>query len=173
MCGARICPCPPSQEEQKQVRCGCGWRRGRKCGRPPHTFCKLLPTVVEPASVKPAVSSELTLLSLLRHTSSSLLTPPPLQFGPLSNKPLPLTPSSQERQGRNSGLTQGGIPGCRLGEGRGNEHKMLHAKIRLHTQPVYMWSGISIFPQIRPSVFQYAKTPKHITFQKSMPMLST
>lgn len=46
-----------------------------------HTFCKLPKTVVEPASVKPTVNLESTLLFLLKLTFSFLLTSLPLQFG--------------------------------------------------------------------------------------------
>jgi len=44
-----------------------------------HTFCKLLKTVVKPASVKPTVNLECTLLFLSKLTSSFSLTSLPLE----------------------------------------------------------------------------------------------
>lgn len=46
-----------------------------------HTFCKLLKTVVKPASVKPTVNLECTLLFLSKLTSSFSLTSLPLECG--------------------------------------------------------------------------------------------
>lgn len=73
-----------------------------------HTFCKLLKTVVERASVKPTVNLELTLLFLSKLTFSFSLTSSPLQRGLYIKQRSPTHNSPQEKQGQNSTLNKGG-----------------------------------------------------------------
>lgn len=61
-----------------------------------HTFCKLLKTVVEPASVKPTVNLEFTLLFLSKFTYSFSLTSSPLQCGLCFKQRCPTHTSPQE-----------------------------------------------------------------------------
>lgn len=82
---------------EKQNVCGRAWLEKRKeVWVAPYTFCKLLKTVVEPASVKPPVILEVTLLFLSKFSFSLSLTSPPLQRGLYIKQCLLLTPSPGE-----------------------------------------------------------------------------
>lgn len=69
-----------------------------------HTFCKLLKTVVEPASVKSTVNLEFTLLFLSKFTSRFSLTSSPLQCGLYIKQ---MSPTHTSRGAQNSTLNKG------------------------------------------------------------------
>lgn len=77
---ARRAWCSPGEESRSAVRVWLGKRK--EAWAAPHTFCKLLKTVVEPASVKPTVILEFARLFLSKCTFNCSLTSPPLQCGP-------------------------------------------------------------------------------------------
>lgn len=77
---ARRAWCSPGEESRSAVRVWLGKRK--EAWAAPHTFCKLLKTVVEPASVKPTVILEFARLFLSKCTFNCSLTSPPLQGGP-------------------------------------------------------------------------------------------
>lgn len=77
---ARRAWCSPGEESRSAVRVWLGKRK--EAWAAPHTLCKLLKTVVEPASVKPTVILEFARLFLSKCTFNCSLTSPPLQCGP-------------------------------------------------------------------------------------------
>ena len=106
-----------------------------------HTFCKLLKTVVKPASVKPTVNLECTLLFLSKLTSSFSLTSLPLECGlytklrspthiPCSTKVVPCGSS---------------LPSKPSHEKAGHTKKRPYAKIRLLHSLSTLWD-ITNFP---------------------------